>query len=77
MCNSKTPKYEAVPQEVIHAPTYADAQTQSAVANANKANKNSNIKTSARGVADEKIEKTEKAGLFSSEQKQKKKTLGE
>lgn len=77
MCNAKSSKYASVPQEVIHAPTYADAQTQSAVANANKAKKNSNIKTSARGVAEENTEKTEKAGLFAPEQKQKKKTLGE
>lgn len=35
MCNVDKPKYEStVPKEVIHAPTYADAQTQSAVANA-------------------------------------------
>lgn len=77
MCNVDKPKYEStVPKEVMHAPTYADAQTQSAVANARN-KKNSYIKSdSARGVANDEVTTT-KAGLFSQENNKKKKTLGE
>lgn len=54
MCGVSTPKQ--VPQkepELIAAPTYADAATQSAVASARKQalkNNGENIKTSARGL---------------------------
>lgn len=80
MCGVSKPNYQSTaPKEVIHAPTYADAQTQSAVANAKKSkNKNSYIKTSARGVsASEEDNSSAKSGLFNEENKTKKKTLGE
>lgn len=89
MCAPKTPNYESTaPKEIIHAPTYADAQTQSAVANAKKGkSKNPYIKTSARGVSaseednssDNSSNNTDssKTGLFEERTKTKKKTLGE
>lgn len=77
MCGVDMPKQEPQEkQEIIAAPTYADAQTQSAIASVRKnALKNSkeNIKTSARGIFEApNVQKTELSSPSSL-----KKTLGE
>lgn len=77
MCGVDMPKQEPQEkQEIIAAPTYADAQTQSAVAAVRKQafkNNKENIKTSARGLFEAPV--TQKAELSSPSSL--KKTLGE
>ena len=79
MCNVDVPKQQPQKEaELIAAPTYADAQTQSAVAAARKqAQKynNENIRTSARGLVQDS--NTQKYGLGIYDPNSKKKTLGE
>lgn len=77
MCSPKMPSYTPQKQKVIAQPTYADAQTQSAVLNARKnaqSTNKQNIRSSARGVT--AVADVQKSGLFSADDTNKKRTLG-
>ena len=81
MCGVDIPEQQPQKEkELISAPTYADAQTQSAVAAARKqAQKynNENIRTSARGVMEAPNTQKYGLGVFDPNTKNFKKALGE